>query len=127
MEMSANLREAFESVVWVEDGPYPLGKFESLRDEYLYGLWVEGWACESSGEVDAPVGVFCLIGNAPEDVFEMSGAFGAPVRGVVGWFVGRGSSQGFVWFEAYATEAEARGAYEDLEEDYSGWLGDDVD
>lgn len=49
--------------------------FEALqldaRDAFLYTAWKSGWANESSGDINSPLGRFALINNEPDDVPEM--------------------------------------------------------
>lgn len=120
--MPANLAEAFERVDWTPDGPYPLGKYDTLRDEYLHGMASEGWGIERSGEVDAPTGWFALMINEPADMAEIADAFGSPVVGIIGNFVLTETSQGFGEVSIYDTPGAARAAYEELETAYSEWI-----
>ncbi len=122
MTIPANLAEAIARVEWIDDGPYGLGKYDSLRDEYLHGMSLDGWSSERSGEVDAPTGWFALMINEAQDIAEIADAFGPPVRGIIGNFILSESSQGFAYVAVYDTADEARLAFAALNVEYGEWL-----
>lgn len=113
-------------IEWIPDGSYELGKFDTLRDEYLYEIWMDG-ADETSGDVDAPTGCFALIIITADDIPNLRASYGRPVEGIIGNFIMRNNSQGFVWAESYETEAEARTWFEELDGIYGEWLDDNDD
>jgi hypothetical protein len=107
---------------WIEDGPYPLGRFSTLRDEYLYNMAVDGWANESDGSTEAPTGYFYRISNEPDDIREIARVFGNPVDGIIGHFLLIEDSNGFVSVGTYADAQTLEEDFKALTDEYSAWL-----
>jgi len=82
----------------------PRGRFNSLRDEMLYRMSLDGWAGASAGDVASPYGFFSRITNEPSELESLEDAFGEMFEGanftatdeLVGSFLITESSQGFV-------------------------------
>ena len=109
----------------ISDGPYPLGKYSTLRDEYLHGMAIDGWANASFGDVEAPTGYVWLISNSPEEMREITDAFGPAPEGTVGHFVLIGNSQGFVYVEEFSTKTQAEALFLSLETEFDRWDAQD--
>jgi hypothetical protein len=116
-----------ETVQVVPDGPYPLGKYSTLRDEYLHRMAQDGWANESFGDVEAPTGYVYRISNAATEIPEIFGAFGPVVEGVVGDFLVQETDLGFVYAYPFDSEAQLREHYDALEREYDRWASQDED
>lgn len=112
---------------WTENGPYPMGKYSTLRDAYLHEMCMGGWANESDGDVAGPVGYFYRISIEAQDVHGVADAFGSPVRGIVGHFLVTENDQGFVSVWEQETERMLIRQYRAHEKAYSEWLGPDND
>ncbi|QBZ72291.1 hypothetical protein SEA_CIRCINUS_249 [Streptomyces phage Circinus] len=108
----------------------PLGKFDSDRDELFYVMSLEGWANESSGDVECPTGYFARISNGRSDIPSIRDAFPEESRPVsddeiVGHYLLQENSQGFVSVYDYASEWQLTRAFRILEETYSEWTDDE--
>jgi hypothetical protein len=107
-----------------------LGKFNSDRDELLYVMTLEGWANESSGNVESPTGYFARISNGPRDIAEIRDAFPEETRPVsdseiTGHFLLQENDLGFVSVSEYDSEAELIRVFRMLEETYADWDSED--
>lgn len=120
--MTVSLAKMFRA-----DGPYPLGKFSTLRDEYLHGMCVEGWANESTGDVSAPTGYVWLLSNSPAEMPEIIGAFGPAPLGTVGHFLVIEDDMGFVHVNEYDENRGAKYDFRALEAQYAAWDDEDTD
>lgn len=103
-----------------------LGKFNSDRDELFYVMTLEGWANESSGNVECPTGYFARITNNPPDIEGIRDAFPNESENVsdadiIGHYLCQENSQGFWSVYSYDSEAELIRAYRVLDETYSEW------
>lgn len=95
------------------------GKFNSARDELLYRLAVEGWANETSGDVQSRTGWFARISNAVDELGEIRSGFeddivhlgAAALAASEGHFLLVEDGQGFVDVTSYEN-------YRDLIADY---------
>lgn len=111
----------------VPNGPYPLGKYETLRDEYLHKMACDGWANASSGDVESPTGYFYLICNSAPEMKEITEAFGPAPTGIVGNFILVENDQGFVIVHNVYTSANAEAKCAELENAYDGWQDSEND
>ena len=110
-----------------------IGKFDCNRDAVLYSMTLGAWSCRSSGDVEAPTGFFAEISNKPNELAEIVDAFEEDIERegltdtaeLIGEFLLREDSQGFVGVDEYDTEAMLKAAYDELERQYSEWEGDD--
>lgn len=105
----------------IPDGPYPLGKYSTLRDEYLHMMAIDGWANESTGDVSSPTGFVWLISNAPAEMLEITQVFGPAPINAVGHFVLIEDSNGFVSVYDYSTKIGAETLFRALEAEYDVW------
>lgn len=115
--MSVTLRKLYRA-----DGPYPLGKYSTLRDEFLHGMCADDWADESDGSVDSPTGYFYLVCVSQAEMPEIVNAFGTAPHGSAGNFVVRETDQGFIYVDEYPSPSAAAVAYADLEQAYGEYL-----
>lgn len=104
-----------------------MSKFDSARDELLYAMTLDGWANESSGNVECPTGYFARISNDPQDVPSIRDAFPNETKGMsnavmVGHYLLRENDQGFVYVSEFSNSVELIRAYRVLESEYSEWL-----
>lgn len=107
-----------------------MSKFDSDRDELLYVMSLEGWANESSGHVESPMGFFARISNYPRDIEGIRDAFPEETRPVsdeemTGHFLCRENDLGFWYVFTYDSEAELISEYRRLERAYSDWDSED--
>jgi hypothetical protein len=107
-----------------------MSKFDSARDELLYVMTLEGWANESSGESDAPMGFFARISNSPNEIAEIRDAFPRETvvlddAEMIGHFLCQENSQGFWYVESFDSEYELKRAYRHLDRLYSEWASED--
>lgn len=113
--------------------PQHKGKFDSDIDAALYELSLHGWANESSGNVEAPTGWFGRVSISREELPEIAEAFEEEFRregftelaGLIGHFLVREDSVGFVYVDEFDGEDEAKEEYERLDREYSEWEGAD--
>ncbi|AVD99210.1 hypothetical protein SEA_BILLNYE_251 [Streptomyces phage BillNye] len=103
-----------------------LGKFNSDRDALLYAMSLDGWANESSGNVECPTGFFARISNYGSEVAEIRDAFPTETESlgdadICGHFLLQENSQGFVSVYDYGSQLELTRAFRILEEVYSEW------
>lgn len=113
-----------------EQGQYVPTKFDSARDEYLYTMWLDGWAEQS----EAPTGFFCMMSNTEDELPEIHDAFGwlYPTEGIpdssslIGNFLIVTNDHGMVWILSYETRAELEKAYNDSVDNYCEWASQDM-
>lgn len=111
----------------------PRGKYGNHIDETLYVMSLEGWANESSGDVEAPTGWFARISINEQELPEVVLAFMEDIQNIgldtpsalLGHWLLRENSIGFVDAEEYDTEDELKAAYDELDGRYGEWLGQD--
>jgi hypothetical protein len=96
---------------------------EALFDAMI----TDGWANESSGDVESPTGHFARISNAPNEVSEVLDAFedvietyGQPDT-IVGHYLVVTNDQGFITIYRFKNESELIRNYRDLEAQYGEW------
>lgn len=96
-----------------------MSKFATPRDEELYRITLDGW-CESSGDVESPVGWFALVEDyedcdwiVREDTFGFVDIEGPFDHIDIDTSVGGGYYQ------------PARRRFEELCDEYGAWMGDD--
>lgn len=121
-----------------------MGKYSSARDSILSFLCVDGWANESTGNVEAPTGFFSRISNEPADVQQENTEFTSIMEQwleqnpevtdspelrseLVGHYIVQSMDSGFVYVYKYETEREMLGAYNDMEREYFLWDGQSDD
>lgn len=105
------------------------GKFDSARDEALYVMSVNGWANQSSGNVEAPTGYFSLICNSRAELPEILDAFetefasidGFAPDSLIGNFIMEESEIGFVYVTEFPSEYLAGLHYTRQDETYAEW------
>lgn len=104
------------------------GKFSSARDEMLWTMTFEGWANESGGTVESPVGYFARVSNSAEEIREIQDAFSDSLpedftdwNSIIGHFLLREDSNGFVYVDKYPTEAALIERYRQLESNFAEW------
>ncbi|QIN94564.1 hypothetical protein PP460_gp012 [Streptomyces phage Muntaha] len=103
------------------------GKFDSQRDELFYVMTLDGWANESSGNVECPTGFFARISNEPREVAEIRDAFPTETKGlsnadIVGHFLCQENEQGFWYVREFDNPRELLTTYQALEAEYAEWL-----
>jgi hypothetical protein len=105
------------------------GRFNSLRDEALYRMGLEGWCGASSGDVASPYGFFSRITNESSEIAAIKDAFGelfesagydAPQELVGNWLIVE-SEQGVVDVTQYETEEELDTAFDQRVGLYESW------
>lgn len=117
------------------------GKYEGAyeaRNEALHLLCANEWANESDGDVEAPTGYFWRITIEQRELAEVLGVlegFDVPNLDpdeLVGEFIVREDSQGFVHVADYSTDEPVRAfgdrsrvAFRSLQRKYADW--EDVD
>lgn len=98
--------------------------------EALFDAMVnDGWANESSGNIEAPTGHFARISNSDNELAEVLQAFedvtddyGMPAReDIVGHFLVITDSLGFIHISRYGSEAALIADYRALEAEYNNW------
>lgn len=117
-----------------DDGSYFRTKFDSARDEYLYTMWLDGWAEASDGESEAPTGFFCMMSNTEKELPEIHDAFGwlYPTKdlpdsnALIGNFLIVTDDHGMVWVLSYESRAELEKAYNDSVDNYCEWASQDM-
>jgi hypothetical protein len=112
-----------------------LSKYDSDRDEILDALVAQGWANQSTGSVESPIGHVAIVCNRPQDIVEIAQAFSDEIAvlsadepefdpmDLVGNFVVRTDTYGFVTVTEYNSPVAASDAYDRAEEAYAEWLG----
>lgn len=88
-----------------------------------------GWANESDGDVDSPVGHYARITNTPAEMHEVSLAFADVMStyecesdALVGYWLVVEDSQGNVSVTSFDNEYLLTAAYMDIDDAYSMWL-----
>lgn len=107
-----------------------MSKFDSPRDERLHYLTLEGWGNQSDGNVECPVGWFCLITIDNTELPEIKDAFrdnpylqGDDVWAeLIGNFIVRENNQGFVTVESYDAVSDAKANYRWLLSKANEWF-----
>jgi hypothetical protein len=98
--------------------------------EALFDAMVnDGWANESSGNIESPTGHFARISNSLAELTEVLQAFedvtddyGVPAADdITGHFLVTTNEQGFIYVTRYASEAALIAAYRELETEYNAW------
>lgn len=98
--------------------------------EELFGdMLTNGWATESTGDVEAPTGYFGRLHNATEELGEIRDAFsdtidayGDPVDDeIVGDFIVIRDSQGFIHITRYNNASETIDVFNAISEQYYAW------
>jgi hypothetical protein len=107
-----------------------MSKFDSPRDELLYAMTLDGWANESSGDVESPTGFFARISNADNEIAEIRDAFpeesaGISNASIVGHFLCLENSQGLWSVIEYESAYLLERTYQEIDRAYGEWLGDD--
>ena len=106
-------------------------KYDSVRDEILDAMTKAGWSNASSGDVESPTGWFARITIDSADIASVRDTFEGEFshlvisshwNDVIGHFLVREDSQGFVTVTQYPTEAELISAYDELDNAYGDWL-----
>jgi hypothetical protein len=91
------------------------------------------WANEYSGDVEALTGHFAKIVNSSSkdargvlaEFQDVTSAYGALIpEEIIGFFLVREDSQGFVYVDRYDSETELDTAYRTLETEYLSWAED---
>lgn len=126
-----------------DHGFISLGKFSSARDSILHYM-SDGWGNDSSGSVDAPTGYFVRISNDWEEVKPENGEFSSMLeewfeqnpevtdspelrRELVGHFLVREDSNGFVTITEYPTKGALQSDFDKLDSDWVDWDMQDED
>jgi hypothetical protein len=98
---------------------------KSPRDELFYRMAAEGWANESGGYVDSPMGRYARIGIEGNEIAEIRDAFQqeaeyVPDAELAGHFILVEDGNGYAVY-MYADEWSARRYYGVLQKAYSAW------
>ena len=121
-----------------DHGFISLGKYSSARDSILHFLVINDWGNASDGNVEAGTGWFARISNAPAEVHipntEISSVLSDWFEAnpevtdseelrteLVGHFLVRETSQGFVYVSEYSSEEALTAEYQRLENEFSDW------
>ena len=110
------------------EGERNKARFDSLRDEMLHRLGMDGWANESSGEVESPTGRFSRISITTPELAEIEDAFkevfeGAEFddhRSLIGHYLVVDSG-GDVRVSQFDSEQPLKSAYNLLKKRYGEW------
>lgn len=118
-----------------------LGKYDNEWDDVLHYLCQNGWANESTGNVEAPSGYVWRISNDVNDVSESNTEFNSLMeewfqqndmvdskdfrRALVGHFIVREDNNGLVFLQSFKTEKEMLEAYDAYELAFSEWDSED--
>jgi hypothetical protein len=124
-------------------GYVALGKYDNEWEDVLHYLCQNGWANESTGNVEAPSGYVWRISNDWESVKPENGEFNSLMeewfeqndvedseefrRALVGHFIVREDNNGLVFLQSFKTEQEMLDAYAKYELDFSEWGTEDED
>lgn len=108
-----------------------MSKYGCARDEVLDAMAGDGWATESSGDVESPTGWFAWMVNTPAEIAEILDAFPDATDAVdaglldadelVGAWLIAHDSQGFVDVSRFSDEREVREVFAMLDADYCAW------
>jgi len=93
----------------------------------------DGWANESSGDVEAPTGHFACISNSEAELAEILAAFtdvtdvyGLPdTADIIGHFLVVTNNQGFIDIESFESADDLKSTYRELVDEYDSWMDDD--
>jgi len=106
------------------EAPGPI--FASTRDQVLYRMAIEQWACESTGDIQAAASWLCWLSNSPAELADILDAFRddidqaqlADPQQLVGNFLMTQNNRGYVEVAEYETEDAVREAYTRLAPTY---------
>lgn len=106
------------------------GKFGNARERVLYQMSVDGWANESSGEVEATTGYFAKIVVEPAELPEVVDAFEEEIadagmtdtQELIGNWLLLENALGQIAVRAYEGREELDHDYRILSEAYGAWL-----
>lgn len=121
-----------------------LGKFSSDRDSALHYLCTSDWANGSFGDVEAPTGYVWRISNTWEECKPEAMDFTSVLedwleanpevedtaefrRSLVGHYLVQEGSNGLVHVQRFTHESALKARFEQLQEQFSEWLGDSED
>lgn len=129
----------------MEDHGYrSLGKFSTARDDILHYLCNNGWANDSFGDVESPVGYVYKISNNWDEVKPENGEFSSIMgdwfesnpeavdspelrKELVGHFIVREDDRGFVGVQRLVFAANRDEEYKRLEKIYEIWADQSED
>lgn len=104
---------------------------KTALEAVLQAMVTGGWANESDGDVDSPQGAFARVTNEPAELGEVQGAFNDVMRmygwneddakQLIGHFLVREDSQGFVDITSYDNPIQLTRDYQQLQDAYSLW------
>ena len=106
------------------------GKFDSVRDEVLHRMSIEGWANESNGNVESITGFFARISNDETEIIEIIDGFAKEafeidpnfdMSELLGFFLLEENEMGFVYVTEFNTERELIARYVELSELFEAW------
>lgn len=109
-----------------------MSKFNSPRDEVLYGLSLTGWATRSDGDVESPAGWFAIILNLPAELEDLAKNFPELLKEaeledldqLLGAFVMTENHDGLVTVTEYDRPHLAWARYKELEAEHTYWDSD---
>lgn len=108
---------------------YSKSRWNSARDELLDDLVQEGLSSRETGEVDSPVGFVSLVHIAECDVADVLDGWderiaelGVVASEIVGSFMVRVASDGFVNVTRYDVAADADAEFDFLSNEHDAWL-----
>jgi len=121
-----------------DHGFIPLGKFSRARDSILHYLCLGFWVNEEFGHVEAPTGYVWRISNDPADVQQENTEVSTILEDwftdspevtdspelrseLVGHFLVREDSQGFVHVLQFDTEKDLLEVFQTLETEFYEW------
>lgn len=104
----------------------------TAREALFSAMVNDGWACESTGDIEAPTGYFAWMTNAPDELDEIREAFEDIIQvygdvadeDLIGAFLVTGDDHGRVFVERFDSEMALRAEYARLEDIYAGWSDD---
>lgn len=106
----------------------------SKYDNFFKAAIADGWANDSSGNVEAPSNWFAKMSQTPKEALELVLAFpdefteidgnlGDKIQQLIGYFGCEINTQGFIWVYRFASQAELDEWYQAKEDEYSVWNG----
>lgn len=107
-----------------------VGKFIGARDEVLYAMCNEGWANESSGDVQSITGWFARISILHSELLSVELAFEEDIRQaklyntaqLIGHHLVSEDELGSVEVHEFESEDAVKRVYDELEREYCEWL-----
>lgn len=104
-------------------------RYGSLRDETLHLMSLEGWANETSGDVESPTGCFSRVSNLLSELPELEEVFSSDIRTIgltdssalLGHFLIIETGSGLVRAVQFDSESELLAAYYELDVAYMAW------